>query len=461
MRRSLRFLFVALACSACAMSVMSSCASSAKAAQPAATAAAPAAPPAAQATKAAPSDAAAGAASKVPEVSFPYRRPPSSRLIVASLHEPALPAIKAAKAAEASAPAASAVVTPSTPAAAAVEAPAATAPTAAQKKAETPLKANVPKVASPSAAPKSATADTKAKAKEAAKEKAPEPKNAPSTAALSVTSDSELGKKPDIPRNFSAVVGTRFEVPFEGTGWTYLGEKTLKEGIAYDSRRFEGTSLVFILNPTKAGDYILRFQRQDALRGLSYEELVGVSVSPKPEKAQTVAAVATNPAAPSSAAATNSAATPATSAPASTTVAAPPMSLSATNAAAVTTASTPAIASTPATAAPPAAAASSPLSASSLSTPEAALVEARAELQAGKPNLAIEALDRLIVLAPEGNDEGYILYARALENKGPQKDIKRAYAYYKKIRDEYPESRFWEEAAARADYIERHYFDIR
>ena len=54
-----------------------------------------------------------------------------------------------------------------------------------------------------------------------------------------------------------------------------------------------------------------------------------------------------------------------------------------------------------------------------------------------------------------------MLYAKALELTGPQKDIKRAYAYYKKVRDEFPESAFWDEAAARAFYIERHYFDIR
>ena len=71
----------------------------------------------------------------------------------------------------------------------------------------------------------------------------------------------------------------------------------------------------------------------------------------------------------------------------------------------------------------------------------------------------MEALDRLPALAP--TDESLMLYARALELVGPQKDIKRAYAYYKKLRDEYPESSFWDEAAARAAYIERHYFDIR
>ena len=66
-----------------------------------------------------------------------------------------------------------------------------------------------------------------------------------------------------------------------------------------------------------------------------------------------------------------------------------------------------------------------------------------------------------MALAPSGIDEAYLLYGKALEAKGPLKDIKRSYAYYKKLVDDYPESPFWDEAAARAAYIERHYFDIR
>jgi outer membrane protein assembly factor BamD (BamD/ComL family) len=102
-----------------------------------------------------------------------------------------------------------------------------------------------------------------------------------------------------------------------------------------------------------------------------------------------------------------------------------------------------------------------PIDANSLATPEAALQAAKSELAAGRVPNALAALDRLLALAPEGTDEAYILYARALEQNGPEKDIKRAYAYYKKLRDEYPESAFWDEAASRASYIERRYFDIR
>ena len=88
-------------------------------------------------------------------------------------------------------------------------------------------------------------------------------------------------------------------------------------------------------------------------------------------------------------------------------------------------------------------------------------------MAAGHAQAALEVLDRISTLAPVGSpasgatDEACMLYAKALELTGPQKDIKRAYLYYKKVRDEFPESAFWDEAAARSFYIERHYFDIR
>jgi hypothetical protein len=307
--------------------------------------------------------------------------------------------------------------------------------------------------------------------------KTPEPKNAASTNALALSTVPD--RQPDIALKLSAVEGTRFEVPFAGTGWTYLGEKNAKEGIGYDSRRFVGSSLVFVLNPIKVGDYLLRFQRQDSLRGISYEELVAVSVAPKPAGTApgTVPAVTTA-----------STATPILSAGAAATAAVPSVQPTATEAIpSVPPAATAAIPSVPpaATAAAPSvqtaiiaaaagtaaptttaaaagsAAAIPALSVASLATPEAALAQARSELAAGRAQGALDALDRLIVLAPDGTDEALLLYGQALERNGPQKDIKRAYAYYKKLRDDYPESAFWDKADERVSYIERHYFDIR
>jgi hypothetical protein len=425
---------------------------------------------------------AAPAKAELPELSFPYHRALKADFIVASLHEPELP--KKAEAAVA-APKAS-VAEAASAGNGASSAAAKTEPSTAPKAAAEKPKAAAPAAKSAPVKPASPKPAAKPAAKDAAKDKAAaaaaDPKNAPSTAALAATAVPEPELKPDIARNFTAIEGLRFEIPFGGTGWTYLGDKSQKEGIAYDSRRFEGTSLVFILNPTKAGDYILRFQRQDTLRGLSYEELVGVTVMPKASRdaagavsvgatpsGASVAAQASGQAPSSGTAQAANAALPASSAQTSASSQASVAASQANattrapaNAASQTSAPSPAAANPNGVAASGTSGAAPVLAtASTLATPEAALAQARSELEAGRPQGALEALDRLLVLSPAGTDEAYILYARALEANGPQKDIKRAYGYYKKLRDEYPESSFWDEAAARAAYIERHYFDIR
>ena len=58
-------------------------------------------------------------------------------------------------------------------------------------------------------------------------------------------------------------------------------------------------------------------------------------------------------------------------------------------------------------------------------------------------------------------DEVFYLYGFALEQNGPYRDIQKAYNYYKKVSDDYPESPLWDKAQERASYIERHYFEIR
>jgi len=281
----------------------------------------------------------------------------------------------------------------------------------------------------------------------------------------------------------TAVVGTRFEVPFEGTGWTYLGETSAKSGIGYDSRRFVGSSLVFVLNPIMAGDYVLRFQRQDTLRGISYEDLVSVAVAPKP------AAISPSPAVPAASVepSTKANGVAASSSAPSANVALPPVasagvptaqatsavpSVTAPGGAAFAGAAAPATMPTNASPATPAASGPAATQAgatttfaavpvSSLITPEAALAQARSAVAAGQAQAALDALDRLIALAPAGTDEACLLYGQALELNGPTKDIKRAYLYYKRLRDDYPESAFWDAADEKASYIERHYFDIR
>jgi len=394
------------------------------------------------ATAALPSAILPTAGSARPDPSWSRRSPIAPSLIVASLHEPAtwiptaesvaqprreplpemaaaIPPFESPKAVE-SAPA------PSSPVAAAASARAPTAPlpvntsavssTAGAPAAAIPV---APKAAaaasnaSSGAAPSTGAASTAAdKPNSAAKAAAALPL-APYSSALAAAAQPEPPAAAS--RSISAEAGMRVEIPFDGTGWTYLGEKEGREGVVYEARRFEDEGLVFVLLATKPGGYTLRFQRQDALRGIAYDELVALEVAPKPAPRAEAATAVSEPGASSSAAPDPTAAP---SAPAAT-VKAPSES------------------------------------------PESLILGAREALASGRVQNALDALDRLLSRYPMGTDEAFYLYARALELNGPLKDIQRAYALYKKLCSDYPQSLFWDASAERVSYIERRYFDIR
>ena len=340
------------------------------------------------------------------------------------------------------------------------------------------------------------------------------PATVPSTAPIS---DPKAERQPDIARSIAVELGSRVEIPFDGTGWTYLGDRDGKEGILYESRRYQDSGLVFVLNTARQGDFILRFQRQDLLRGTTNEELVAVKVGPKaavlpsgtasaPASGGTATAGGTST--PTGAAATvatggassgggqtpgspSASTQPATSASAggrapvgSATAVSPSMGTgtpsagttagtgqSATASSApvtpTTTASGTASGTVPAGAASPASSSAiqglSPASflASLPDSPEGIVRAARAELSSGRVANCLAALDRFMELHPEGMDEVYYLYGVALEQNGASKDIKRAYSFYKKLHDDFPQSQLWDMAADRMSYIERHYFSVR
>jgi len=452
-------------------SLLVSCAGTpAKSAQPAqpekpeqAVAPAPA-PAAVSATALAPAEPAVPAeesASAPADLSVVRRRPLPYPLIVAALHEPEPPArrVGAPSAAAATGAPPATASTPSLP-----EPEPRGAPASAQSAAKAAPSAGpaapkaVPKEAPKAAPPK--VAAPKAAAKDAPKKPEPEPKAAeppnaaPAVLPLAPPSGAEAflarpERQAEIARSVSAEAGMRVEVPFDGTGWTYLGERTGREGVTYETRRFEGAGLVFVLLASKPGDYVLRFQRQDALRGISYDELVALSVTPKP-------AVVAAPATVASAAEAQGTAAP--SGKAAATGGQVPAAQSAAPATPVAPAATGSAAPHSVAAQPQAAPVATP---SITETPTSLTIQARKELDAGRAQGAIEALDRLLARYPTGTDEAFYVYALALEANGPLKDIKRAYAFYKKVCSYYPQSAFWDAAAERISYIERHYFEIR
>ncbi|MFQ3547096.1 MAG: tetratricopeptide repeat protein, partial [Termitinemataceae bacterium] len=97
----------------------------------------------------------------------------------------------------------------------------------------------------------------------------------------------------------------------------------------------------------------------------------------------------------------------------------------------------------------------------SLQTPEDFLKLARTRFEAGKIAEALSTLDAFVATFPAGSDEAWWLYGQIFESTGPQRDIKAALTFYKRLLAEYPQSSRYEAAQQRAAYLERFYFDIR
>lgn len=95
------------------------------------------------------------------------------------------------------------------------------------------------------------------------------------------------------------------------------------------------------------------------------------------------------------------------------------------------------------------------------SDPSALIKLARDELSAKRVQSSIEALDRYRSLYNNPSDELFYLYGLAYEQDTPFKDIKKAYENYRRVRDEYPRSSFWRQAAERVAYLERHFPGLR
>ncbi len=85
----------------------------------------------------------------------------------------------------------------------------------------------------------------------------------------------------------------------------------------------------------------------------------------------------------------------------------------------------------------------------------------RDEMAAGRFENARRNLERLVSLYPNSGDEPWYLLGRVYEEPGPLRDIRKAHAAYKRVRDEFPESAWWQDASDRVAAIERRYFDIR
>uniref|UniRef100_A0A7C3IKT6 Outer membrane lipoprotein BamD-like domain-containing protein n=1 Tax=Gracilinema caldarium TaxID=215591 RepID=A0A7C3IKT6_9SPIR len=363
----------------------------------------------------------------------------------------------------------------------------------------------------------SASAEKKAPPVDPQSLKAPEPKTESSpvqgTVAMPTGGIPELPSKTNpalaeekvvLSRSVQATVGQLVEIPYQGAGWVYLGEVAGKKGLAYDSRRLDPDGQTFIFRCESAGTYTVKFFKQDFIKDYIINDYVEVVVgeSPMPSSSVTgafslpvdrgrvvanprwptpVSIAAASPAAPVTAAAPGQASTTAsasTTAPANPSAASTGTASPTASAGTVTSAAAP-VAAAPASAAPassasgvsntqtspfPAAAVQSspatpPLE--SLTQPEEFINQAKKEVAAGQYASALSTLQAFTAKYPAGSDEVWWLYGQILEAKGPQRDIKGALTYYKRLTSEYPQSQRYDEAQQRIAYLERFYFDIR
>lgn len=319
-----------------------------------------------------------------------------------------------------------------------------------------------------------------------------------------------FARVPDL--EFGIRRGDRFELRVSGSGWTYLGEAAGQEGIAYEHRRFQDGDAIFALSADRVGDYLLDFRRLDPLLGVPESKTArivvtdaasplgaplsglgagilgsvtgsrstlpspaspsGSSVPPATSAAGTggASSVPSATATPSPAGGASSVPSPTpgsatSSVPSSSSASSVPSPSSAVTSSGAS--SVPGAVVPPATPGIPAA----PAAAGVASAPSAAVPASesyvdllrfsRDEIAAGRFESARRALERLVSLYANSGDEPWYLLGRVYEEPGPLRDIRKAHAAYKRVRDEFPESAWWQDAADRVAAIERRYFDIR
>jgi hypothetical protein len=243
--------------------------------------------------------------------------------------------------------------------------------------------------------------------------------------------------------------GMRFEIPLNGTAWTYIGASGAAEGILYLNRKYEASKVFFAFDPVIVGEYLLEFTRQDVL--LDDIETIFVRVIVDPENGEALASRSPVPASASGITASSSPANgnpPGSAASALPAFSPQPDSLSILSAA-----------STPFTDGKNAVPGSAAVGVDALDGP-ALLKKIQKDLDASAMDSAQAALESYRSRFPLG--EEYLYWsARYYESPGPQRDILKSRALYVQLMEQYPESSRYDAADARIEYIDRRYLEIR
>jgi hypothetical protein len=266
-------------------------------------------------------------------------------------------------------------------------------------------------------------------------------------------------------RTVRALEGHLVEIPFQGTGWVYLGELGGRRGIAYGSRRFDPEGQSFIFRAEEAGSYSLKFYKQDFIQDSIVNDYVRVIVekpaglggigpfNPPVDRGRVIAEPRWPPlsdrAVPGDGAGGPTAAPPPVSAGES------PAPVPGRPAAAASVPPSQEPGETPPSALPPP---EQPPGEELL--PDRYLSRAREEYDAGRVAAALGFLDQFQERYPPWCDEAWWLYGQFLEANSPSRDIRSALDYYRRLTREYPQSPRYNDARRRIAYLERYYFNI-
>jgi len=291
-----------------------------------------------------------------------------------------------------------------------------------------------------------------------------------------------------------ATVGQILEIPFRGTGWVFLGELASRRGIVYNSRRNDPDGLSFIFSLEEAGTYTLKFYRQDFIRDFIINDHVQVIVGEAPsagtgwfgppvDRGRVIA----QPRWPSAAeeAQIRSGTRPATEPVITGTIPAQPAAeqqdsspqqtqqqqtnqqqtnqQQQTQLPPVTTAS---VTSPQETNQQTANTQTSPQTeeiapAPVRVSPDVLLQRAKDTFEGGNVPAAIQVLDQFMEFYPGGSDEVYWLLGQFYEANSPSRNILLSLEYYRKLTNEYPQSRRFDDARRRIAYLERFYINIQ
>ena len=259
-------------------------------------------------------------------------------------------------------------------------------------------------------------------------------------------------------RIVNATVGQILEIPFNRSGWVYLGEIASRRGIVFNSRRNDPQGQSFIFTLEAPGTYILRFYRQDFINDFILNDHVQVNVAdveeggagwfrPPVERGRVVA----DPRWPTPLQEAQLRGGARLDTPVQVTqlpgqqadVAALPSAPQVTLPMEVPGNEPPVV--------PPA----------EIIPPEVILRRAQDAFDRGNVAAAIESLNQFREIFPSGTDELFWMYGQFYEAASPSRNILLSLNYYRRLVNEFPQSHRAVEARSRIAHIERFFINIQ